>query len=214
MAWEQWLGWLKNILPRAPQSPTPGGVQYTLYTRERGPICYEFKLFPWCRLRERFFRQLFGSSLRWYWESARGCDPEPASVELGLPEKRPLTLLTEATTQEFVKDLEERDLDDDMRCIVLYGVDPQASPGASLASWMRAALQEFLQQESGPLWLVAVQIGDLNYELVFVPHEPAPPVRELLRVWGVWDTPPYRVRRYRSLGVAQLEYMRPPDEDP
>ncbi len=186
-------------------------VGYTLYTREKGPICYEFRLFPWSWnniSRESFYRQLFSSFIRWYWQSARRYEADQASVGLQLPPRRPLTQLTESNTAEFSRDLDERDINGDMRSIVLFGVDPQACPGSSLQVWLKDALKEFLEHEQGPLWLVIVQIGDCNQEQIFVTHAPPAPVQALLRVWGVADRPPRWVRRYRALGVAQLEYLR------
>lgn len=184
---------------------TGPGMEYTLYTREKGPICYEFPLFPWDSPGESFLQQLLHSSLSWYWESERRYDPDPTSAELGLPATRYLTPLTEVSADEFMRDLKERDLNGDMRFIALYGTDPRASPSSTICVWLHEAIEDFLRDEQGPLWLVAIQIGDCNYELVYVTHTPPAPVQELLRAWGVGDRQPRWVRRYRSLGVAKLE---------
>jgi hypothetical protein len=206
------MGWLLSNLKKLLGSlgcrgteKTRVGIEYTLYTREKGPICYSFPLFPWRTSRDTFFQQLFTSSLRWFWESARGYDPSPASAGLGLPKKRALTALTESNTNEFIRDLEERDLNDDMRFIALYGVDPKACPGSSLRVWLHDALQDFLRWEQGPLWLVVIQVGDCNDELVFVTHTPPAPVQTLLQAWRVADRAPRWVRPYRALGVVKLE---------
>ncbi len=182
----------------------------TLYTREKGPICYEFALFPWYTPGEQFLQQLFCSSLRWYWESSRRYDPDPEYAQLGLPATRGLTPLMEASADEFMRDLKERDLNGDMRFIALYGLDPTASPSTSITVWLHEVIGEFLRNEQGPLWLVAIQIGDCDYEQIFVTHAPPAPVQELLRAWGVVDKPPHRVRPYRALGVAKLEAYRLP----
>lgn len=185
-------------------------MEYTLYTRDKGPICYEFALFPWYTSGEQFLQQVLHSFLRWYWESSRRYDPNPVFAQLGLPARRGLTPLTKASTEEFMRDLKERDLNEDMRFIALYGVDPTSSPSSSITVWLHDAIEDFLRNEQGPLWLVAIQTGDCNYEQVYVTHEPPAPVQELLRAWGVADKQPRWVRRYRSLGVAKLEDYRLP----
>ncbi|MEM4302173.1 MAG: hypothetical protein QW570_08740 [Candidatus Caldarchaeum sp.] len=119
-----------------------------------------------------------------------------------------MTQLTEWKVNEFSRDLEERDISGDMRSIELFGVDPRASPEPSLEMWLRDILKQFLEREQGPLWLVAVQIGDCNREQVFVTHRPPEPVQTLLRAWGVGDRRPERVRRYSALGVVKLEDMK------
>lgn len=101
---------------RLHQSET--GLEYTLYTREKGVICYEFPLFPrpWRSSHDVFLQQcdtflqhLLRSGVRWYWESARQYDPAPEYAALGLPAMRPVTVLTEANLEEFARDLEELD---------------------------------------------------------------------------------------------------------
>lgn len=202
------LSYLKKVLGsigcRLP-GDTGAGSEYTLYTREKGPICYEIRLFCWDAPAERFLEQVLRSSVRWYWESSRRYEPNAVSAQLGLPANRGVTLLTEASADEFMQDLKERDVSGDMRFIVLYGLDPAVSPSSQVTVWLHDALQEFLRKEQGPLWMVIIQIGDCNYEQVFVTHAPPAPILELLRAWGIADRPPRWVRRYRALGVAKLE---------
>jgi hypothetical protein len=205
-----WLGFLKKIMCRRCIEPYHSGAEkeYTLYTRTQGPLCYELPLFCWQVPSDTFFEQLFGSSLQWYWESARRYDSSPTTSALGLPATRPLTPLTETNTDEFKKDLQERDLNDDMRFIGLYGVDPNVRPDSPLSAWLHKALQEFMRFEQGPLWIVVIQIGDCNEELVYTTHTPPDPVLGLLRVWGVEGKAPRRVLPYHRLWLAKLEEMQ------
>lgn len=205
-----WLSFLRKILcPRSVEPyPAEGEMEYTLYTRTHGPICYELPLFRWEVPSDTFFKQLLGSSIHWYWKSARRYDPSPTSAGLGLPAERPLTHLTQANVDEFKKDLQERDLNDDMRFIALYGVDPNVHPCSPLSTWLHKALQEFMRFEQGPLWIVVIQIGDCNEELVYTTHTPPDPVLALLRVWGVEGKAPRRVLPYHRLWLAKLEEMQ------
>jgi len=208
------MGWLlsklKKFLEHLKCEPELEG--YTLYTREKGPICYQIHLFlcngsAYPSFPQLFTQQLLSSGLRWYWESNRRWDPAPEYAGLGLPKVRDLTALTEATADEFARDLQEHDLDGDMRNIVLYGIDPSACPGSEFHTWLRNAFQEFLTNEQGPLWLVVYKMGDDLCGQVFVTHTPPPPVQALLQAWGVLGTKPRRVCPYRWLGVAMLEYL-------
>lgn len=186
------------------------------YVREYGPICYEahvflaashgIKVFLDLAVRVQLLEELLSSGLAWCWKSGRS-DPNASSPQSpGRPAYRPMTQLTPNNLPSFTADLEESDIDGCRRWVILVGVDPDAVETLLNPGTFRAALDEFTVRESGPIRVVVTQVGDINHEYVFVPHEPVTSVSLLLQAWGTGPGMTGTIRHYKELRLSQLEY--------
>lgn len=177
-----------------------------VYIRDRGPICFEAKVFFDPALLVQLQGELLSSGLDWCWESIRR-DTDEIIPESNLPPARPMTSLAAANIEEFLSDLRERDADGYGRWVALFGVDP-CTVGALLdgptSPSFRMAFERFTSSEAGPIRIVVVQVSDHNYEYVFVPQHPVDAVSNLLKEWGITFAN-RKSRPYKALRLAQLE---------
>jgi len=179
-------------------------MDVVLYSRERGPVCYEIPLFGEEHTLGERTRQLLSSGLDWHWVSARARAADGPSERPSLPETRELTPLTPESVASLVADLKERDIDGYGRTVLLAGAEP-ARPDAAPAAAFEEALRAFSERGDGPVRIVVVQIGDSPAEHVFVPHQPPAQVVQLLRSWRILPNAPGKIRPYDELRLASLE---------
>jgi hypothetical protein len=179
----------------------------TVYLRNQGPIACTARVFYDPEVRTQFPEQLLASGLGWCWESGRRDPTNYSHSDPNLPVVRPVTLLTADNINVFLDDLRERDADDFGRWIYVFGTDQQAISALLEPEGFRASILKFLNEESGPVRIVLAQVSDMNYEYIFVPHEPLESVRRLLDSWGVDLNSPSRTRRYEQLYTAKLESL-------
>jgi hypothetical protein len=177
--------------------------ELVLYTRTDGPICYRVDLLAGRDSGEvtQVIEQLLNSNMSWYWQSSRSHPPEPQESPR-LPEKRDLTPLTRATANSFLEDLGERDLDEYMRFIALFGFAEELS---LVKEQLRPLLEDFCAHETGPLRVAIIQIGDSTRAYVFVWHEVTETLEKLLADWGISKKRVAKVRPYKDLRLASLE---------
>ena len=166
-----------------------------LYWRDKGNIAYQTRLFELSEI-EQLVDQLLSSNLDWYWESERNKEPDEESLELQLPKWRLLTSLDKITASVFLSDLKEHDIDTDGRYILMIGLIPGTSTDLIKGENRQCAIDEFRQQEAGPIKMMIYRGCDFRKEFIFVSHDPIQPVLQLLNQWGL---SPSLVNKHKSL---------------
>ncbi|MEJ5251740.1 MAG: hypothetical protein HPY54_10770 [Chthonomonadetes bacterium] len=165
--------------------------EITLYTRQRGAVCYAAYLFGYTVPMDQVPDQLLTSGLTWYWQSKRDREARPEFSFL--PATTPITLLTEQTKQRLLQELQEVDVDDYGRSFVFYGC---FSESPVEPDEVKEAAVQFLENESGCIQLMIIIIGDDDKSYLFVPREPIEPARRLLMEWNILRHGDYRVASF------------------
>jgi hypothetical protein len=182
----------------------------TVYTRSRGPICYEKQLLDMGNEKtiDELVHQLLVSHLRWYWESSPShCLPDYYR-DHKVPQARPLTCLMINNATALMDDFKEVDLEVYGRFIALFGVD-----GGELRSdSLKDALTAFTHAEQGPIRIAITRIEDVRPQYIFVPHNQIEPVRLLLEQWGIMPSNIKNAYLYKRLRLAKLESLYKIDE--
>ena len=158
--------------------------------------------------------ELLASGLGWIWQSGRHWPAAEDSPMHDQPQERGLTKLMPQTAATLTADLVERDSGGDRRSVSLFGVDNGAAEALLDRNTLIEAIRAFETREEGLVHMLIVQVGDLNYDEVYVCHRPSAAVQSLLNAWNIPSlgsrlarTSPYRPRRslvdvYRPSGEA------------
>ena len=173
------------------------------FLRDKGVICYETPMFEPSEA-ESISQLLLSSGLSWIWQSAPLAAGPP--VAPSTPE-RPITALTPDTTTSLIADLQEQDLDENRRTMMLYGCDPDSSGLLFDPASFRSVLYDFAIYERGPVRLLVFQVGDSAFEYVFTPHHPVESVVNLLRHWKITEDNVGKTRSYKGLHSIKLESL-------
>ncbi len=145
---------------------------------KQGPMGYRA-----CIIRGRAVAQvtaeLAASSLIWCWESELLRDPA-------------ISCLAEYATDNLLTQLTPDQLPTFIPCIqvspteiLLLGIEPDALDTLQTTEGLRAAMEAFAVNASGPIRVVVFAELDGRSELVYVSPEPSQPVATLLEQWGI-----------------------------
>lgn len=123
--------------------------------------------------------ELTTSNLTWCCESELLQDPDiPCLAEYATDHV--LTRLTADKLQPFIACIQVSPT-----TILLLGVEPDALDSLQNTGGLRAAMEAFAADASGPIRVVMFRELDGRSEIVYVSPEPAQPVERLLDSWGI-----------------------------
>jgi hypothetical protein len=146
--------------------------------------------------REGFSSALLDSALEWFWTSTDE-NPRPTAT---LPEKRPLTHLSEISRSAFLDDLCD-DRGGEGRAIAMAGFLPGASVIVSAKSKLSDALAEFALSGGGPVQALYCREDDGD-EVFYSAWPLTEPVRQLI---GSWLIRPDEIRDFHWTGWRNWE---------
>ncbi len=178
-----------------------------LFTRDKGPVCWEIPLFDVddAELDSRV-SSFLSAPLEWLWESDRHQPPAPDWANRHLPSKRRLARLDKNMPSLLATDLRERTIDGVGRNVFLYALAPEimeTPDDKSLAN----AISDFVTSDAGPIGAVVVQMGDQNDAHLFLRPRDASGLKRHLRSLQFHLDKPSKVVPYWRLGVIALEAL-------
>ena len=144
------------------------------------------------------------SELEWYWSRARS-RPVDDRQFASRPSEVLLTPVNAQSINNLIDDFRERDVDGCGRSIQLIAWDRHADIRSAEA--LRSALDTFTEYEQGPLRMVVIQVGD-SPEYIFVPHDPAESVSDVLEELGVASAEVDK-KPYERLNMVRLGLLNP-----
>jgi len=179
-------------------------MNFDLYFREDGPICYETQLLTHERDASSMAKDFLSSNLNWYWMSSRNEDAIKEDKVWNLPKIRPITLLTPENEQLLVRDLLEEDKDCCYGWIFLIAIDKAQTIKTN--DELKNSLKVFLEEKS-PIRCVINRIEVMDPHYIFVPHNPSSEMQKLLNSWGLYKGSERKTYKYKRLRLAKLECM-------
>ena len=177
-------------------------MQYQLiqYIRDNGPICYEILYFDRNDLLG-FADKLFSVNLDWYWMTNGSGDSWPDNSLAS----RPITKLSPEKLDAFCNDFLERNLSGYNRFISIFGLNKNHQ--SFNEEGLNDAIENFSIYEQGPIQIVILQIGDSNYDQIFVPHAIGEQAKKLLESWEITPERIEKKYKYKRLSLATLESL-------
>lgn len=148
------------------------------YYPKQGPMAYGACIIRG-RTVARVTEELAASTLIWCWESELLRDPT-------------IPCLAEYATDDLLMRLTPDKLPTFIQCvqisptpILLLGIEPDALDTLQTTEGLRAAMETFAVNASGPIRVVVFAEQDGRSEIVYVPSEPSQPIASLLDSWEI-----------------------------
>jgi hypothetical protein len=177
-----------------------------LFDQPVGLICFETDLLEDVARLPIHLGHLPASGLCWQWSSSRRYPARPDSAHLDLPMRRDITRLLPADLGALLADLIEHDTNDDRRSLELIGADVDLVAILQADVLSRQVLADFAE-EHPPIRMVLVQPGDTGTVYIFLPHQPAAGIANLMAAWGIAPDRATQRAPYRRLHLARFEAL-------